>query len=58
MMPHIRTGRAKSDKTELSRAALVYCGPLKKSDSPALFLALIHRSAWKGYSANFALTEF
>src|SRR5829696_5884449 len=26
--------------------------------APALLLVLIHRSAWKGNSANFALTEF
>jgi hypothetical protein len=25
---------------------------------PALFLTLIHRSAWEGNSANFALTKF
>jgi hypothetical protein len=25
---------------------------------PALFLTLIHRSAWKGNSANFVLTAF
>jgi hypothetical protein len=31
MMPHIRTVRAKSHKIELYRAALVYCGPLKKT---------------------------
>jgi hypothetical protein len=27
-------------------------------DRPGLSLALIHRSAWKGNSANFAQTEF
>src|SRR5919107_3659439 len=27
-------------------------------DAPSLLHALIHRSAWKGYSANFAFTEF
>ena len=27
-------------------------------EAPALLLALIHRSAWKGNSANFAFTEF
>jgi hypothetical protein len=26
--------------------------------APALLYALIHPSAWKGHSANFALTEF
>ena len=26
--------------------------------APALPLALIHRSAWKGNSPNFAITEF
>jgi hypothetical protein len=33
MTPEIRTVRAKSDKIELYRAALVYYGPLKKSVS-------------------------
>jgi hypothetical protein len=33
MTPDIRIVRAKSDKIELYRAALVYYGPLKKSDS-------------------------
>src|SRR5215208_8437162 len=33
MTPDIRTVRAKSDKIELYRAALVYYGPLKKSVS-------------------------
>jgi hypothetical protein len=57
MMPHIRTVRAKSHKIELYRAALVYCGPLKKSDSPALLFSLIHRSAWNRNSAKFKTPE-
>jgi hypothetical protein len=31
---------------------------LGSSETSAVLLTLIHRSAWNRYSANFALTEF
>jgi hypothetical protein len=33
-------------------------GRVASYEAVALLLALIHRSAWKGYSQNFRFTEF
>src|SRR5215204_1063897 len=60
-----QVGRTRPNKERRSEEApRAHAGPLRGReggwgrDAPVLLIALIHPSAWKGNSANFALTEF
>ena len=50
--------RSMSDATLALSARVNVDEILGSSGTSALLLTLIHRSAWKGNSANFVLTEF